>query len=333
MSNTLFEDTVFIKKKHTTDNVDAVKRLYGKVALIRKTEKRIAEIYPTDKIKSPVHLSIGQEAISVGVCDALEHHDVVSGTYRSHAMYLAKGGDLKAMMAELYGKSTGCSSGRGGSMHLISPEENILGTSAIVGTTIPLGVGYSMALKKQKKPGIVAIFMGDGATEEGAFYESINFAALHKLPVLFVCENNSYAIYTHLKKRWSSPKICDRVAGFGIPTHRIENGDIFAIRNHVAEVKQLIEKGNGPYFLECLTYRWTEHVGPNEDFNLGYRTRDEMTVWENNDQFEYLRHLLSPDLRKQIDQEIDQKIESALQFAEESPFPDCKELFDNVYAN
>jgi len=332
MSNTLLEATAYIKKQYTKDNIDAVKRLYGKVALIRKTEERIAEVYPTDKIKSPVHLSIGQEAISVGVCDALDRNDVVSGTYRGHAMYLAKGGDLKAMMAELYGKSTGCASGRGGSMHMISSEENILGTSAIVGTTIPLGVGYSMALKKQKKPGIVAIFMGDGATEEGVFYESINFAALHKLPVLFVCENNSYAIYTNIKKRWSSPKICDRVAGFGIPTHRIENGDIFAIRDHVAEVKALIEKGNGPYFLECLTYRWTEHVGPNEDFNLGYRTRDEMIFWKENDQFERLGRLLPADLRKAIDQEIDQKIEAALQFAEESPFPDHKELFDNVYA-
>jgi TPP-dependent pyruvate/acetoin dehydrogenase alpha subunit len=326
MLNPLFEETEF------KEDIETIKRLYGKIALIRKTEERIAEVYPTDKIKSPVHLSIGQEAISVGVCDALDRDDVVSGTYRGHAMYLAKGGDLKAMMAELYGKSTGCASGRGGSMHMISPETNILGTSAIVGTTIPLGVGYAMALKKQKKPGIVAIFMGDGATEEGVFYESLNFAALQKLRVIFICENNSYAIYTNIKKRWSSPNICDRVAGFGIPTHRIEDGDIFAIRNHVAEVKTHMEKGDGPYFVECLTYRWTEHVGPNEDFHLGHRTRDEMIFWKENDQFARLASLLPPEFRMSIDQQIDQKIEAALQFAEESPFPDDKELFDNVYA-
>jgi TPP-dependent pyruvate/acetoin dehydrogenase alpha subunit len=234
-----------------------VQRLYQQLQLIRRAEEKICEIYPTDKIKSPVHLSIGQEAISVGVCDALKESDVVAGTYRGHALYLAKGGDLRKMMAELYGKKAGCSGGKGGSMHLIDTQKNILGTSAVVGTTIPVAVGYALALKREAKGRVAVVFMGDGATEEGVFYESINFAALRRLPILFICENNGYAIYTALKKRWSASTICDRIQGFGVPTRRIENGDIFAIRSYVQEILPKMRSGEmGPAFLECLTYRW-----------------------------------------------------------------------------
>src|SRR6266700_2692531 len=168
--------------------------LYRKLRLIRRAEEEIARIYPSDKIKSPVHLSIGQEAVSVGVCDPLRPDDVVSGTYRSHASYLAKGGDLRALFAELYGKATGCARGKGGSMHLVDMNQYILGTSAVVGTTVPIAVGYSLALKREGKGRVVASFFGDGATEEGVLYESLNFAALHHLPVLFVCENYFLAI-------------------------------------------------------------------------------------------------------------------------------------------
>src|SRR5437867_4586528 len=146
--------------------------LYRKLRLIRRAEEEIARIYPSDKIKSPVHLSIGQEAVSVGVCDTLRPDDVVSGTYRSHASYLAKGGDLRALFAELYGKDTGCARGKGGSMHLVNMDQYILGTSAVVGTTIPIAVGYALALKQQGTGRVVAAFFGDGATEEGVFHES-----------------------------------------------------------------------------------------------------------------------------------------------------------------
>ncbi len=191
-------------------------RLYYSLYRIRRVEEEIADIYPTDKIKSPVHLSIGQEAISVAVCDALNRDDIVFGTYRGHALYLAKGGDLKGMIAELYGKIDGCAKGKGGSMHLVDIDKGIMGTSAIVATTIPDAVGYAYALKYQRKDSIVVSFFGDGAVEEGVFYESINFAALKHLPIIFICENNSYAIHTHQLKRQSVANICERVVSFGI---------------------------------------------------------------------------------------------------------------------
>ncbi len=191
---------------------------YKSLYRIRRVEEEIIHIYPTDKIKSPIHLSIGQEAISVGVCEALKADDVVFGTYRGHAMYLAKGGDLKKMIAELYGKVTGCAKGKGGSMHLIDIEKGVMGTSAIVGTTIPLAVGYAYSLKYKQSDSIAVSFFGDGAVDEGAFHESMNFAALKKLPVLFVCENNLYAIHSHHLKRHHSNNISERARTYGMPS-------------------------------------------------------------------------------------------------------------------
>src|SRR4051795_12417756 len=171
-------------------------RLYRSLYRIRRIEEEVARAYPTDKVKSPVHLSIGQEAVSVSVCEALRADDVVFPTYRGHALYLAKGGDLNRMVAELYGKVTGCTRGKGGSMHLIDPEAGVMGASAVVGTTIANAAGYAYALRVRGSDAVVVSFFGDGATEEGVFAETLNFAVLKRLPVLFVCENNGYAIHT-----------------------------------------------------------------------------------------------------------------------------------------
>ncbi|MCS7045871.1 MAG: thiamine pyrophosphate-dependent dehydrogenase E1 component subunit alpha, partial [Gemmataceae bacterium] len=261
--------------------------LYRQLVRIRRVEEHIAQVYPSDCIKSPIHLSIGQEAVSVGVCANLRREDVVFGTYRGHALYLARGGDLRAMIAELYGKATGCTGGWGGSMHLIAPEAGMLGASAIVGTTIANAVGYAFALKKgparpsaatadaegPSHPGgaaIVASFFGDGATEEGVFGESLNFAALKRLPILFVCENNQYAIHTHQRRRQGLPDICGRARAYGIPAERIANGDVFEIIHRSRDLITQVRRDGGPRFLEVMTYRWTEHVGPGEDFHLGY---------------------------------------------------------------
>ena len=241
--------------------------------LIRKFEEKIAAIYHTDVIKSPVHLSIGQEAVAVGVCDILEKDDIVSNTYRCHATHIAKGGDLNKMMAELYGKKDGCAGGKAGSMHLIDMEQGIMGASAVVGTTIPVAVGYAMALKREaKKTGkqrVIVSFFGDGATEEGAFSESINFAALHKLPIIFLCENNKLAINNPIERRWATDKICERIKTYGIETHRIVDGDIFKIREVAEKAVNMLKKDSeyGPVFIECHTYRYKEHVGPTEDLN------------------------------------------------------------------
>src|SRR5205807_716014 len=204
-------------------------RLYRALLRIRRVEEEVARVYPTDRIKSPVHLSIGQEAVSVGVCEALRPDDVVFGTYRGHAMYLAKGGDLKAMVAELYGKAAGCTKGKGGSMHLIDPEAGVMGTSAVVGTTIANAAGYAYALKTRRAQAIVVSFFGDGATEEGVFAETLNFAVLKRLPILFVCENNGYAIHTKQSQRQGKPDIRGRAEAFGLPAERLDGNDLVGL--------------------------------------------------------------------------------------------------------
>src|SRR5688572_3023538 len=201
------------RMRSATREQDAAR--YRALFRIRRTEEEIAAIYPSDAIQSPIHLSIGQEAISVGVCEALLPQDIVFGTYRSHAVYLAKGGSLKRMVAELYGKATGCAGGKGGSMHLIDVEHGVMGTSAVVGTTIPVSVGYAYAAKLQRRNLVVASFFGDGAVEEGVFHESVSFAALKQLPILFVCENNHYAIHTPLSQRQPDDNIAARAATYG----------------------------------------------------------------------------------------------------------------------
>jgi TPP-dependent pyruvate/acetoin dehydrogenase alpha subunit len=308
-----------------------VERFYRSLYRIRRVEEEIARVYPSDKIKSPVHLSIGQEAVSVGVCEALRPDDVVFGTYRSHAYYLAKGGDLKKMMAELYGKVTGCAKGKGGSMHLVDVAHGVMGASAVVGTTIANAVGYAYALKLQRKNSIVVSFFGDGATDEGVFHESLNFAALKQLPLIFICENNSYAIHTHLLRRHKDANLCERVAAYGIPAEQIGNNDILKIHERAeAAVSAVRARQAGPFFLECLTYRWKEHVGPNDDFHLGYRSYEEARPWVEGDQVAGLAALIAPETRERMEAEVEEEIRTAMTLAEEEPFPAARELLTDV---
>jgi TPP-dependent pyruvate/acetoin dehydrogenase alpha subunit len=305
---------------------------YRSLYRIRRTEEEIARLYPTDRIKSPIHLSIGQESIAVGVCEALAPQDVVFGTYRGHALYLAKGGDLKAMIAELYGKRTGCAKGKGGSMHLLSREKGVMGTSAVVGTTIPLSVGYAFAQQYRKSDVLTVSFFGDGAVDEGAFHESVNFAALKGLPILFVCENNGYAIHSHHLSRRLADNVCERVRSYGIPAERIDGGDIFAIHDFIRTHGRRIRRGEGgPAFLECPTCRWKEHVGPNDDFSLGYRTREEVECWRGRDVLLTLRREIGPPAGRSIEAEVDREIEAAFRFAEESPFPEGRECAEDLF--
>ena len=307
-------------------------RFYRSLYRIRRVEEEVARTYPTDKIKSPVHLSIGQEFVAVGVCEALRPVDVVFATYRSHAAYLAKGGDLKAMIAELYGKATGCCRGKGGSMHLIAPEVNCMGTSAVVGTTIPHGVGYAYAMKLLRRDVVTVVFFGDGATDEGVYHESLNFAALKKLPLIFVCENNGYAIHTHVLRRQLSAQLCERARAYGMPAERISDGDVFRIHARVSAMAHLLRSGQpGPFYLECLTYRWKEHVGPNDDWHLGYRSPEEAEPWKANDQVARLAAMVEPARRVEIEREVEAEIAEAFAFAEASPFPDPTQLWTDVF--
>ncbi|HKX18169.1 MAG TPA: thiamine pyrophosphate-dependent dehydrogenase E1 component subunit alpha [bacterium] len=312
------------------DHLEA--RFYRALLRIRRVEEQIADVYPTDKIQSPVHLAIGQEAASVGVCQALESTDVVFGTYRSHALYLAKGGDLRGMIAELYGKATGCAKGKGGSMHLIDPAAGVMGTSAVVGTTIPQAVGYAWGLRVRGVRGVVASFFGDGAVEEGVFHESMNFAALKNLPVLFVCENNFYAIHSPQETRQPSTDLLERARAYGIPGELVDDSDVFRIHELAGSAIAAMRAGtSGPRFLECRAYRWREHVGPNEDFHTGYRSRAEAQRWIELDPVTRAGERLAPDVRRTIDAEVQVEIQEAFEFAERSPFPDAEELYTDVF--
>ncbi len=307
-------------------------KTYRSLYLIRRVEEEIVRVYPSDKIKSPVHLSIGQEAVSVGVCEALDPTDVVFGTYRGHAMYLAKGGDLDRMVAELYGKVTGCARGNGGSMHLIDKSAGVMGSSAIVATTIPTAVGYAYASKLSGINRVVAVFFGDGAIDEGVVYESLNFAKLKKLPIIFICENNLYAIHSPQLQRQPYNNICDRVSAYGIPSKRIEFNNIEQIYEVTNESVTENKSGNAsPVFLECMTYRWKQHVGPDDDFDLGYRSTEEADIWINNDQMRIIGNSLSEVDRISIEKTVESQIASAFQFAEESAFPDTDQIYQDVY--
>lgn len=309
-----------------------VERFYRSLYRVRRVEEEIAAVYPTDKIKSPVHLSIGQEAVSVGICEALRADDVAFGTYRSHALYLAKGGDLKKMIAELYGKADGCAKGKGGSMHLVDIGAGVMGASAVVGTTIPQAVGFAYALKLQRKDAIVASVFGDGAVDEGVFHESMNFAALKSLPIIFVCENNLYAIHTHQLKRRKLSNICEQARVYGMPAEQIPDNDVLRIYERVGEAARKLRSGEpGPFFFECLTYRLKEHVGPNEDFHLGFRSGEEAKSWMENDPIRRLAEQLSSTERSKIEREVEEEIREAFVFAENSPFPKPVELYTDVY--
>ncbi len=311
------------------DNAQIYRSLYR----IRRVEEEVARIYPTDKIKSPVHLSIGQEAVAVGVCEALDTQDVVFGTYRSHAYYLAKGGDLRSMIAELYGKASGAARGKGGSMHLADVAHGVMGASAVVATTIPHAVGYAYAMKYTGQPRVTVCFFGDGATDEGVFYESLNFAALKAVPLVFVCENNSYAIHTHISRRQSrSESLVDRVCTYGMPAERIEANDVLKIHERVTMAVQALRSGQpGPFFFECMTYRWKEHVGPGEDYDLGFRSREEAEPWMVNDQVKRMAEALTPGERQGIEGAVEEEIQDAFAFAEASPFPESGELYSDVF--
>lgn len=306
--------------------------LYRSLYLIRRAEEEIARIYPSDKIKSPVHLSIGQEAVAVGACAPLSPDDVVFMSYRSHATYLAKGGDIKQMFAELYGKATGSAKGKGGSMHLIDTSNNIMGASAVVGTSIANSLGYAYGFKYRKQNNVVMSFFGDGSVDEGVFHESMNWAQLKQLPIIFICENNGYAIHTRQETRQSNPKIAERARSYGLRAERIEDNDVLAIYERVSDAVEQIHAGNpGPFFFECMTYRWKEHVGPGEDYHLGYREASELTPWQDNDQVTRIGELLDAAEREAIQAEVEATVQEAIDFAENSPWPHASELYTDIY--
>ena len=297
-------------------------KLFESMLRIRLVEESIANKYSEQKMRCPTHLSIGQEAIAVGVCANLTSQDQVLSTHRAHAHYLAKGGCLNSMMAEIYGKASGCSKGMGGSMHLIDTSVGFMGSTAIVGNTIPVAVGLALEKKLTRKKSIACVFFGDGATEEGAFYESVNFAIIHSLPILFICENNLYSVYSGLEVRQPvDRKIYKMVRAMGISAQHGNGNDVEEVARKVKHAKTMILKSQGPQFLEFDTYRWREHCGPNFDNNIGYREESEFLKWKKKDP---LKNFYSENSQKYIDRKIDtisQEIDDAHQFADDSKFP------------
>ncbi len=313
--------------------------LYHTMVRIRMVEERIAAEYQYDEIKTPIHLSIGQEAIAAGVCIHLEKSDYLFGTHRSHAQYLAKGGDLKKMIAELYLRKTGCSHGRGGSMHLAAPEVGIFGSSAIVGGDIPLGTGTALASKLKKDGRVTAVFFGDGAVDEGTFHESLEFAALKNLPVLYVCENNHYAINSPESKRHRNLNIAQWVEGYAVPSYRINGNDVLEVSEYAREAIDDCRKGNGPVFLECDTYRWKGHIGTVDDVGNGYRPKEEYDYWLSKCPIQWYRQYLESiglwdDAKEKAQREkIAAEIQEAFEFAQKSPKPSPEDLMDCVYSS
>ena len=301
-------------------------KLFESMLRIRLVEESIANKYSEQKMRCPTHLSIGQEAIAVGVCANLTSQDQVLSTHRAHAHYLAKGGCLNSMMAEIYGKASGCSKGMGGSMHLIDTSVGFMGSTAIVGNTIPVAVGLALEKKLTRKKSIACVFFGDGSTEEGAFYESVNFAIIHSLPILFICENNFYSVYSGLEVRQPvDRKIYKMVSALGISAQHGNGNDVEEVARKVKHAKTMILKSGGPQFLEFDTYRWREHCGPNFDNNIGYREESEFLKWKKKDP---LKNFYSENSQKYIDRKIDtisREIDDAHQFADDSKFPTLQE--------
>jgi pyruvate dehydrogenase E1 component alpha subunit len=316
-----------------------IRRLYRGMLRIRLVEEGIADLYPEQEMRCPVHLCIGQEAVAEGVCANLGRDDLVLSGHRSHGHYLAKGGDLRAMLAEIYGRASGCCGGKGGSMHLVDRRAGFLGATPIVASTIPIAVGAAFGSVLRGEPRVVVAFFGEGATEEGVFHEAVNFAALKRLPVVFVCENNLYSVYSPLAVRQPAGRSLMQLArGHGTAAAHGDGNDALGVHALAGQAVQRARAGAGPTLLEFDTYRWREHCGPNYDNDIGYRTEEEFRQWQQRCPLERLRRrglaeglLLEAELESWAD-EIGAEFAAGVRFAQQSPFPAPETLLEDVYA-
>jgi pyruvate dehydrogenase E1 component alpha subunit len=311
---------------------------YRAMLRIRLVEQALADRYAAQQMRCPMHLCIGQEAIAVGVCSALQATDTVYSNHRAHGHYLAKGANLNAMVAELYGRATGCCGGRGGSMHLIDLAAGFMGATPIVGGTVPLAVGAAWAARLQRKPSVTVVFFGDGCFEEGVMHESLNFAALHHLPIVFVCENNQFSVYTRLSERQADRPIYRIAQAHGLSAATGDGNDVDTVFEMSQTAISLARQGAGPQFLELHTYRWREHCGPNFDDDLGYRAPAEVAAGQAAcPLLAYADRLgrLSPafpSLARAQEAEIRLEIEAAFDFALSSATSDAQTAAEGVYA-
>lgn len=310
--------------------------MYRTMVRIRLAEERVADMVEAGEIRTPCHLYIGQEAIAAGICAAVSREDYVWGGHRSHGHYLAKGGSLRQMIAELLGKATGCSGGRGGSMHLVAPEVGILGTVPLVAATIPLAVGAGLATKLNGDGRVSVSFFGDGAAEEGHFHESLNLAAVYRLPVVFVCENNLYSSHLHILERRGADNIRDAGVVHSVPGITVDGNDASAVLEAGRDAVARARAGDGPTLLECRTYRWRGHVGPAWDMDVGVKRRDELAAWIAADPIKRMgERLLAAGVTEQELQAVAEaaraEIDEAVEFGRASPYPEASDLERHVF--
>ncbi|MDR1032230.1 MAG: thiamine pyrophosphate-dependent dehydrogenase E1 component subunit alpha [Holosporales bacterium] len=304
-------------------NIDKSK-LFRKLLRVRMVEEELVRRHSEQEMRCPIHFCIGREAIAVALCESLKISDYTVSTHRAHAHYLTKGGSLYAMISEFYGKSTGCAAGRGGSMHLIDRNVGFVGCVPIVGSTIPIGVGLAFGSMLQKNDKVTVIFFGDGSTEEGAFYESLNFALMNNLRVIFMCENDFYAVSTHITKRRRNDEAIIRIVeGFGIGAYRFDGQDCNSLAKKLASIVDDVRSNGKPVFVQCDTYRYTGNCGPESDS----RPDDEVSRWKERDPVKLMQEkllnakVLSTDQIEQFKAEIAAEIQEAFDKAQAAPFP------------
>jgi len=308
--------------------------MFEEMLLIRRFEEKAAEEYTLGKIGGFMHLYIGQEALGVGAISTLRKEDKVISHYREHGQAISKGVPPKQVMAELFGRITGCSKGKGGSMHMYDEEVGMLGGYAIVGAQIVLACGLGLAAKYQNQDHLIMCFFGDGAVDEGAFHEGLNLAALWKLPIVYICENNQYSMGMSVKKAWSVPDLKDRAAGHGMPYEQVDGMDLIAVHEACKRATERARKGEGPTLLECMTYRFRGHSMADP---ARYRPRDEEERWKSSQDpislfLEKLREakMIRDDEVKAIEDRVDQTVQEAVEFADNSPEPPLEELYTDV---
>ncbi len=310
-------------------------RLFRRMLLIRRFEEKCAELYSAMKIRGFLHLYIGEEAVSVGVMEALAPEDEVVATYREHGQALARGISPAAIMAEMYGKQEGCCRGRGGSMHIFDAATRFYGGNAIVAGGLPLAVGLALANKMQGRRRVSCCFFGDGAVAEGAFHESMNLASLWQLPVLFVCENNLYAMGTAICYAQAVAELANKGAGYAIPSEVVDGMDVLAVQSAARRAAEYVREGNGPYLLECRTYRFRGHSMFDTEL---YRTKEEVEEWKKRDPIVLLpRHLKEKDILSDADMvslesEVAAEVEDAIAFAEAGTWEPVEDLTRFVYS-
>ncbi|MEM7056990.1 MAG: thiamine pyrophosphate-dependent dehydrogenase E1 component subunit alpha [Pseudomonadota bacterium] len=305
--------------------------IYRHMLRIRLVEERIGDRYAEQEMRCPTHLCIGQEAPPAAVCAHLRPQDLVFSNHRSHGHYLAKGGDLDAMIAELYGKATGCADGKGGSQHLIDLDAGFMGSAPILASTISVGVGAAWAAKLDGLDQVSAIFFGDGATEEGTFHEAMNWAAVAKLPVIFVCENNLYSVHSDMPVRQPPRAVAALGTAHGMPGARVDGNDADAVWAVAKTAMKRAVAGDGPSIIECMTYRWREHCGPNEDTALGYRSQEEFDAWAAHDPLIVGRGRVAASVITTMTDQINAEIDLAFDRAIQAPFPDARELTTHIF--